>query len=507
MKIIKRGNLKDFVSDFYVQTFSMLFFPEDSLFGKDDTGENFIEVCADIADIEDKANANIIISVKICYNKIVEDKTISCSLGGDSSDNPENFKKELIVEIGKAIYAAASVLTGTKPPWGVITGIRPAKNAEKAFEAAAGIKSRAIEILTEKYLADEKKAELALDVYLNAKDIIYSQHKNSAKINVNIENERDVSLYVSIPFCPTKCRYCSFVSYSTPKFLKLIPEYMQILLREIEDIGMTIKEKGLVLKTIYIGGGTPTILDCDALDLLLGKIERCFDMQNLIEYTVEAGRPDTIDRAKLELLARYKVDRISINPQTLNDDILINIGRRHTSEDFYAAYKTARDVGIKNINTDCIVGLIGEEKSSMIVTVKKLVELEPENITVHSLCIKKSAAIKTDGVSDDSRDSIYKPYAPEVNEAVEEIYKILYANNYLPYYMYKQKYAVGNLENTGFTKKNRECMYNIYMMDELQTIYGAGAGATTKIIYPDGRIERVINNKYPYEYIKNSRNS
>jgi oxygen-independent coproporphyrinogen-3 oxidase len=417
-------------------------------------------------------------------------------------ETSEDFKKELIIEVGKAFYITASALTGTKPPWGVLTGIRPAKIAEKAFEDedsdSGENKSKVIEILTKKYLMSEKKAEIAVDTYLNAKNVLNS-HNNLTQATHSKDKDKEVSLYVSIPFCPTKCRYCSFVSYSTPKLLKLIPEYMRVLLQEIEKISATIKEKELVLKTIYIGGGTPTTLDCDALNMLLKKIEQCFDMSNIIEYTVEAGRPDTITKSKLDLFKNYRIDRISINPQTLNDDILINIGRCHTSGDFFDAYKTARECGIKNINTDCIVGLFGEDKTSMIETAKKLIELEPENITVHTLCIKKSSAIKTDNIG--GNNDIYKPYAPDVNYALEAIYELLYKNGYLPYYMYRQKYSVGNLENTGFSKKNHECMYNIYMMDELQTIYGAGAGATTKIVYPDGRIERIINHKYPYEYI------
>ena len=502
MKIIKNGNLKDRVSDFYIQTFSMLFFPDDNIFGKNNSSENYIEVFVNGINREHDNktklttdnNINIDILVKICYNKLTEQSSRLYSIATDNYNGEENFKKDLIVEIGKAFYTAASTLTQTKPPWGIHTGIRPAKTAEKAFNDAEGDKSGAIKILTEKYLMDEKKAITALDVYINAKNVIAGNDAPSV-----YNKKKETSLYISIPFCPTKCRYCSFVSYSTPKLLKLIPEYMRILLKEIENIGVIISEKEYILKTIYIGGGTPTTLDCDMLNMLLEKIERSFDMNNVIEYTIEAGRPDTIDKAKLELFNRYKVNRISINPQTLNDEILINIGRCHSSDDFFAAYKTARDIGIKNINTDCIVGLFGENKLSMIETVQKLIEIEPENITVHTLCIKKSASIKTDNAND---DVIYKPYSPEVNYALEEIYELLRQNGYLPYYMYKQKYAVGNLENTGFSKKNRECMYNIYMMDELQTIYGAGAGATTKILYPDGRIERIINPKYPYEYIE-----
>jgi len=215
-------------------------------------------------------------------------------------------------------------------------------------------------------------------------------------------------------------------------------------------------------------------------------------LKNILEYTVECGRPDVITREKLEVLKNFKVDRISVNPQSLNDDILIKNGRKHTAEDFFRAFELAKDTGIKNINTDCIAGLYGETGESMLNTVERLAQLKPENITVHTLCIKKSADIK--------KENIYAPDSPGLNYVLEAGYNILKNAGYTPYYLYRQKYAAGNLENTGFCLERRECLYNIYMMDEIQTIFGAGAGAVTKLV-KNSRIERIINYKYPFEYI------
>jgi len=324
----------------------------------------------------------------------------------------------------------------------------------------------------------KNKAALAVETYKNGKNAI--------------DETEGFSLYISIPFCPTRCRYCSFVSFSTPRLLKLIPVYIEKLTEEIE---LTAKiSRGKKLRTVYIGGGTPTTLDCESLEKILNAVKNNFDMTNLLEYTAECGRADTITEEKLGLLKRFGVDRISVNPQTLNDDILKKIGRQHTSRDFFHAFETAGKTGIKNINADIIIGLPEETEESMINTVKILADLKPENITVHSLCIKKSSELKNQKYNISS--------SAHLNKVFEKSYNILRESGYKPYYMYRQKYASGNLENTGFCLENHECLYNIYMMDELHTIFGAGAGAMTKLV-KNNRIERIANYKYPYEYIEN----
>jgi oxygen-independent coproporphyrinogen-3 oxidase len=330
----------------------------------------------------------------------------------------------------------------------------------------------------------KSKADLAIETY-----------KNTLPLTKVCENE--YSLYISVPFCPAKCKYCSFVSFSasTKKFLKLIPAYIKKLTGEIELISEL--AYGKRLKSVYIGGGTPTVLDCGQLEIILKTIKNNFNAADIAEYTAECGRADTITEEKLTLLKSFGVDRISVNPQTLNDDILKNIGRGHTSGDFFRAFETAKKTGIKNINTDCIIGLPGESGESMINTIKILTNLKPENITVHSLSIKKSSELRQKNYSFSNTSHL--------NGILGEYYDILKDSGYKPYYMYRQKYAAENLENTGFCLENRECLYNIYMMDELMTVFGAGAGAMTKIVKNNRnkRIERIANYKYPYEYIEN----
>ena len=468
MKIIINGAIKDKIPEFYIQTFSLLFFPKDNIFGNNSASENYIEIFID----KDKYIVDI--SVRICYNRKTALKSARFA------DEPD---MNYIIGAGKVFYEAAGEITGIYPPWGIQTGIRPAMIAMNILEKNSFDEGKTINILCSNYLMQKNKAELAVETCKNGRNAIGNVANDSYS--------SDFSLYISIPFCPTRCKYCSFVSFSTPRLLKLIPEYIKKLSDETRLTGKI--TKNMRLKTIYIGGGTPTTLDCKSLETVLTSVKNNFDTANLIEYTVECGRADTITEEKLELLKSFGVDRISVNPQTLNDDILKKIGREHTVKDFFRAFETARKIGIRNINADCIIGLPDETEESMINTVEKLANLKPENITIHSLCIKKSADLKKEqNHISDLRD---------LNGVLEKSYDILKSSGYNPYYMYRQKYAVENLENTGFSLENHECLYNMYMMDELQTIFGIGAGAMTKIV-KDGRIERIANYKYPYEYIE-----
>lgn len=462
MEIKIGGDLKDEISEFFIQTFSLLFFPEDNTFGKNKSG-NFINIFIN----------KIEIFIKICYNDKAVEKKREFPCGTE--------KKSLLLEIGRVFYDTAYEITGICPPWGIHTGIRPAKTAGNILKENDFDEDKTLGLLTEKYLMSENKARLALQTYKNGKNAVREM------------NTRDFSLYISVPFCPTRCNYCSFVSYSTSKLLKLIPEYIKKLIQELEILGGIVRNLDLRLKSVYIGGGTPATLSAGELEILLRSVHAHFDLKDVSEYTVECGRADVITREKLEILKHFGVDRVSVNPQTLNDKILLKNGRNHTTEDFYRAFELARDVGIENINTDCIIGLFDETSESMIDTVGNLARLKPENITIHTLCIKKSAELK--------KQNIYMPDSPELNRVLEAGYNILKSAGYKPYYMYRQKYAAGNLENTGFCLDKRQCLYNIYMMDEIQTIFGAGAGAMTKLV-SGGRIERIANYKYPFEYIE-----
>ena len=474
MEINISGSLRHGISEFIIQTFSLLFFPNDNTFGKNKSG-NFINIFAEYIE------HNVEIFVKICYNGSIAEK--SSVVTRETDEN-----KELLLSIGRVFYEVASEMSGVYPPWGIHTGIRPAKTAGDVFEASNFDETMAIDILTNRYLMNRNKAALALETYKNGRNVL---EKHS------ISDASDFSLYISIPFCPTRCTYCSFVSYSTPKLLKLIPKYIEKLVCELEYVGAIARSLRLCLKSVYIGGGTPAILSPSELSSVLQAVCDNFDTSKILEYTVECGRADVITREKLEVLKNFGVDRISINPQSLNDEILSKNGRGHTVQDFFDAYNLARDVGIANINADCIVGLRGETAESMLNTIEQLAQLRPENITIHTLCVKKSAELKVK----QKNENIYTPTSPELSRVLDEGYDILKSAEYTPYYMYRQKYAAGNLENTGFSLDECECLYNIYMMDEIQTIFGAGAGAMTKLVR-NGRIERIANYKYPFEYIE-----
>ena len=286
------------------------------------------------------------------------------------------------------------------------------------------------------------------------------------------------------------------MSYTTPKLLALIPEYLAKLCDDIDRIFRIIKENGKRVVTIYIGGGTPTTLDETQLEILLSKIAENIDTSTLAEFTLEAGRPDTIIPGKFVIAKKYGVTRVSINPQTLNDEILSSIGRRHTVADFLRAYEVARESGIPHINTDLIAGLPEESFISFSKSVDEIIRLRPDNITVHTFCVKKAASILREGTD------VYSRTGGETGKSVEYSHVSVANAGYVPYYLYRQKNTVGNFENVGFCLPGTEGLYNILMMEELHSVFAVGAGAVTKLVSPDrSYIERIFSPKYPYEYL------
>ena len=388
------------------------------------------------------------------------------------------------------MIAALGELLGYRPSWGMLTGVRPSKVATELLQTGLS-KTRVKKTLSSDYFVIPKKAALATDVALNEQKIIGSPEK------------KDCSLYVSIPFCPSRCSYCSFVSYTSDKLLALIPEYLVHLAKDLEQTVRKIREIGLSIKTVYIGGGTPTILSADQLRFLLGKIAELVDVSALEEYTLESGRPDTITAEKFAVAKQYGVTRVCVNPQSLCDEVLRSIGRSHNTEDFYRAFSIARESGIPCINTDLIVGLPGDSFKTFSGTFDQILSLRPENITVHTFCIKKASDIlrQTGG-------QIYSMRGGDAGKCVDYTQLKSQQNGYLPYYMYRQKNTVGNLENVGFALEGYEGRYNIYMMEEVHSIFAAGAGAVSKLVdyRPDdgGKpiIERQFYPKYPYEYLR-----
>lgn len=378
------------------------------------------------------------------------------------------------------LYDTLSELMGFELSWGILYGVRPARLMHATVEALGIEKAR------EKFLLDkvsENKLDLALAVMNKENEIIPLSQKNS------------FSLYVSIPFCPSRCSYCSFVSHSIEQAKDLIEPYVELLCKELVKTGKVAKELGLRLESVYFGGGTPTTLSAIQLEKVLQAVKENFDLTTCREFTVEAGRPDTITREKLEVLYNHNVSRISINPQTFNDDVLKQIGRRHTVKQTIDGFKLAREIGFKNINMDFIAGLNGDTLDSFKNSIDMAIELNPESITVHNLSLKSGAYLCTENEFFDTskRDMAVRMVDYSYNELIK--------SRYTPYYMYRQSKSLGNLENVGYSKKGYECLYNVFMMDETHTVLAVGAGAVTKLVDPNtAHIERIYNYKYPYEY-------
>lgn len=384
--------------------------------------------------------------------------------------------------VKRSFYLAAAQFTGRTPAWGMFTGIRPVKEMARY---ARDWGDKAARRFSDVYCAAPEKAALCADTLALRREIGFAPRPH------------EISAYISIPFCPSRCSYCSFISQAGEKMLALIPAYLDRLCGEIRLYGEALRGSGLALRSVYVGGGTPAVLSAAEIRTLLKTVRRALPLDGLQEFTFEAGRPDAVDAEKLRVLREYGVDRISINPQTLHDATLARIGRRHTSAQFYTAYEQAVRMGFRSINTDLILGLPGETDEDMLRSVEGILALGPQNVTLHALCLKKSAQLKTDGRTQSVRDMGAVAAAGLAQTA-------LYERSYRPYYIYRQKNAVGGLENTGYTSPGRACYYNMVMMDDLQTVLGFGAGAISKYIRAGADPVRAANHKFPYEYISDT---
>ncbi len=369
----------------------------------------------------------------------------------------------------------------TNAPWGNLVGIRPVKRVIKLLNDGKTLEETA-KILKDDFFVTDEKISLSLDIAKTEIDIIKNIPQNA------------VSIYIDIPFCPSKCAYCSFASMDVTIMKDFIEPYLNALYNELDKIKKIITDLKLKVISIYIGGGTPTSILSIELDNLLYKITSTFDLSDLMEFTVEAGRPDTITESKLEVMKKYGVDRISINPQTMNDKTLVRIGRKHTVEQIYNSYELAKKFNFKCINMDIIAGLPDETVSDFSNTVDRVLELNPENITVHTMSIKRASRINQD------KDFLGLPEDYDVSSMISYAHKKLYDQSFKPYYLYRQKNILGNLENTGFFRDNTPGIYNICMMEEITSVLSAGVGAVTKLVLND-RIERVFNVKDVREYL------
>ncbi|MBR2900622.1 MAG: coproporphyrinogen dehydrogenase HemZ [Clostridia bacterium] len=469
-------NRTRYLNDYYFQTMCLLYFPGEK-FKADDSGENYAYFYLDETDAETKSFKSIVTLVS-------GDKRAEGTFNGTYEPTiPMNDEFYAMNAVGKAFLQAGRELFGFELPWGYITGLRPVKRA-KYYLDRGHTPEEVINLFTTDYEVSEEKSTLSVETAL-------IQQKMLADVK-----ENDCGLYVSIPFCPTRCDYCSFVSYSNAKLFKLIPDYLEKLMRDIRATGEMIKTLGMNVRSIYIGGGTPSILDPVQINRLLSCISESVEINPSTEYTFEGGRPDTITRDKLLAVKANGVGRISINPQTTSDLVLENIGRKHTAKQFFGAASLALSMGFDSVNADLIAGLPGDTRDSFSKSLEDVIGLGFSNITVHTLSIKNAANIRFIG------DGFYDPQGDFARNSVNYARARLNKAGYNPYYLYRQKNTVGNAENTGYTLPGKENLYNVLMMEEHSTVFACGAGSITKFVSPSREdILRHAYPKYPFEYL------
>ena len=408
----------------------------------------------------------------------LDGKTVSASRRIKASEETVRLRRRALQQ---SYYLAATQLLPTTPPWGALAGVRPTKITSKHMLEGGTAKS-ADKLLKDVYYVTEDRRKLAIDC------------SNSTVKAANLLQPSDISLYVGIPFCPTRCTYCSFVSRTIGKKTELLEPYLNALIREIQVTGPLLAQSGKTLRTVYIGGGTPTTLNASQIARLFDAIHESFDLSRCIEFTVEGGRPDTLDLEKLKTIRAHGADRMSINPQTMEDHVLRACGRPHTGADILRAYDQAVAAGFDAINMDLIAGLPADNLEGFRRSLDTVAALDPANITVHTLALKKGADLF------EKRQNL--PTAQEVTEMVAYADSLLRSKNYKPYYLYRQKYMSGSFENVGWSRDNLDCLYNIYMMEEVHSILSLGGGGMNKVNLPDGILQRFHNPKFPEQYIE-----
>ena len=414
----------------------------------------------------------------------VDGKTASGASRIDISGAADEYERERLLQraVKLSFFEAARTLTGVTPAWGALTGIRPAKLAAGLLEEGKS-EAETDAVLRDVYFVSDSRRALCLPCA-----------KAGLEATNGLEKE-DISLYVGIPFCPTRCAYCSFVSNSVEKSFHLVEPYLQALLAEVDSAAEMVKELGLRVKSFYMGGGTPTTLSAEQMDRLLGRLHEKFDLANAVELTVEAGRPDTITAEKLAALVKNGVTRVSVNPQSMDDKVLAAIGRRHSGDDIRAAMELVNRAGFPHVNMDLIAGLPEDAPQSFRRTLDEVIAFGTDNITIHTLSLKKGSRITLEGTR--------IPTVEEVSDMLDYAAPALREAGFAPYYLYRQKYMSGSFENVGWCKPGGTGWYNIYIMEELHTILSLGAGGSTKMVDAGrNRIERVFNLKYPQEYIQ-----
>ncbi|MBQ2942256.1 MAG: coproporphyrinogen dehydrogenase HemZ [Clostridia bacterium] len=388
-------------------------------------------------------------------------------------------EKALKNAVKKSTFLSMSKLSDKKAPWGILTGIRPTKFCRDLHTDYSYNEIK--EILKNDYWVSDDKSTFCVEVAENSEKMI------------NLMAPEEIGVYIGVPFCPSRCSYCSFISESAALYSKYIPEYTKALIAEIKSIGKIISEFGLKVGSVYVGGGTPPSLGSRLLSNVIKAAEEAFDISSDTEFTVEAGRPDVIDDELLRMLKSFDVNRLCINPQTMNDVTLKLIGRNHTSGQTYKAFELARKYSFGNINSDLIAGLPGENIGMFINTLKCIKELDPEEITVHTMYLKRTSRI--------TKEKSWADCADDTAKMVDAAVDFARMNNYSPYYMYKQRSTLGNLENTGYAKEGYESVYNVAIMEEARSILACGSGASSKLV-KNGNVERIYNIKDAFSYIR-----
>ena len=423
----------------------------------------------------------IVVSSKVIDSDIYEEEITKREITEDSSMSRRKIIKRA-VKFG--LMRVLVKATKKEIPWGMLTGIRPTKVVQELFDKGMNDD----EILN--------KLQVDFGVFNSKASIMIQVARNEAKILNRNNDPNIISVYVGIPFCPDRCLYCSFTSNPIKKYAKVVDSFIEAIKKEINAVGKIIDAKGWKIESLYMGGGTPTSLNNEQMCMILEEVDRVFKLSSIEEFTIEAGRPDTLDREKLATMKKYGVNRISINPQTMNHETLRLIGRNHSIEDIETAFNITRAEGFDNINMDVIVGLPGEDESMMLNTLDRIKTLGPESLTVHTLAIKRGSKLVQD------KKNYVLPDESEVQAMIELCRSKAAEMGMIPYYLYRQKNMVGHQENVGYSFSGKECTYNIKMIEEVQSILALGPGAVTRYLYREtGAIEKIFNDKSVEGYI------
>lgn len=477
--ILKIENKTPYLNNYHFQTLCLLYYPGE----KFPTGISSSENAAEFY-IEERVLdgvAHIFSAVKL----VSGDKNSSATecFSADSFTAPQDLAFAAQASVGSAFLKAGFALFGFLPPWGYLTGLRPVKRAryylDRGFDEAA-----VSALFTKDYKVTEEKTRLSLSIASTEKRMLSKYTGN------------DCCLYIAIPFCPTRCEYCSFVSYSNDRLFKTIPDYLARLDADLVRTAEVIKALGFNLRAVYIGGGTPSVLNPEQLKALFSRLNQSFDLSHLNEFSFESGRPDTTTEEKLVIAKQSGVNRVSINPQTTRDDVLKRIGRAHTAEQFFRAAEIAKKVGFDYLNADLIAGLPGDDFDGFAHSLEDVIATGFNNITVHTLSVKNAAPLRFD------ESGIYDADGAAARRCVSYARERLEKAKLMPYYLYRQKNTIGNAENVGYAVTGTECDYNVLMMEETNTVFACGASAITKLVSPNGDIiDRIAFPKYPFEYL------